>query len=407
MFGWEFPPHNSGGLGVACLGLANGLLSQNVDITFVLPKSADYDSESMKFRFAEESPNYSSSIKIKEVETLLHPYITEDIYSEKYNTQTHVKVYGNSLMEEVARYAKVAAEIAMSEDFDVIHAHDWLSFGAGIAAKKATGKPLVMHIHATEFDRSGGAGGNQAIYEIEKRGFEEADVVAAVSEFTRQSVIRNYGIDANKIQVVHNGIDKESMEIATKEHEEIVKLKEAGNKIVMFLGRHTIQKGADKFLEAANRVLEYEPNIVFLMVGGGDMTSNLMQLSQELGIADKVLFPGFLRGMEKAQVYKTADLFVMPSVSEPFGIVPLEALINGTPVLISKQSGVSEVLQNSLKVDFWDIDEMSNKILAVLKYGALHHHLAENGENEVEKITWTKAAIKVKEIYSNLLGLAT
>ncbi len=406
MFGWEFPPHNSGGLGVACLGITNGLIAENIDVTFVLPKQADYSVQNIKFRFA-DIPEIQEKVKFRTIDSPLHPYLTSHSYLEQFGTEISAKHnYGNSLVEEVLRYGAMATEIAKEEEFDVIHAHDWLSFGAGISAKKVSGKPLIVHIHATEIDRSGGADGkNEAIFELEKQGFEVADCIVAVSEYTRQSVIDFYGIDPNKIVVVHNGIDAASMEIAEEEHVSIKALKAAGNKVVLFLGRLTIQKSPESFVKAAKLVLEHDPNVVFLMAGSGDMEEELIRMVADMGISDKVMFIGFIRGMEKAQTYKSADLFVMPSASEPFGIVPLESLINGTPVIISKQSGVSEVLKHALKVDFWDVEELANQIYAVLHHQPLHQNLSENGKLEASSVTWNKAAYKLKSVYQSMTGL--
>jgi glycogen(starch) synthase len=404
MFGWEFPPHNSGGLGVACLGLTNGLVSEDVEVIFVLPKRVTLGATNVKITFAELPENISHRLKFRPINSPIHPYMTRTSYLKSIAQKgagSFSEIYGNTLFDEVLRYGVAGAEVARNEVFDVIHAHDWLSFGAGISAKRASGKPLIVHIHATEFDRSAG-GVDPLIFELEKEGFEAADKIVAVSEYTKTSVIKNYGIDPTKIEVVHNGIDMASMEVATKDHPNVARIKAAGNKIVLFLGRFTAQKSPDNFLKAAKRVLELDPNVVFIMVGAGDMEDELKHLSYELKISDNVLFPGFLRGMEKAEVYRAASLYVMPSASEPFGLVSLEALVNGTPVIISKQSGVSEVLKHALKVDFWDVNEIANQILAVLHNEPLHQNLSENGHQESTRLTWTKAATKLKGIYHNL-----
>ena len=305
------------------------------------------------------------------------------------------------MIEEVLRYGHLATAIALEEDFDVIHAHDWLSFLAGIKAKKATGKPLVVHIHATEFDRTGGGNVNQQVYEIEKQGFEEADKIIAVSNFTKNKIIEHYGINPEKIIIVHNGvaqIDTSSIKNSLNG------LKRTGQKAVLFLGRITIQKGADYFLKAAKKVLEKNPNVFFMVGGTGDMERQIIEEAAAMGISDKVLFLGFVKDKDKAEIYQMADLYILPSVSEPFGLTPLEALSCGTPVLISRQSGVSEVLSHCLKVDFWDIDQMANKILAVLEHSELKEELQNNGGQEVQKFNWVDSAQKCIYVYKEVLN---
>lgn len=397
MLGWEFPPYNSGGLGVACLGIAQALVDCGVDISFVLPKKIDVKHDSIKLLFA-NVPN----IRFTGVETGLTPYVTSDQYD-----QIRAKVgdiYGATLFEETIRYAGLVRDIALSDDFDAIHAHEWLSFLAGIEAKKVTGKPLIVHVHATSFDQSGGGSVDPRVYRIEKLGMEEADVVIAISNFVKNTLTEKYGINPDKIRVVHNGIEQVPDNQGGEDYDhEVLALKGEGYKMVLFLGRITVQKGPDYFLKAAKRVLEHEPKTIFIVAGSGDMEGQMIREAAEMGIGDKVFFTGFLRGNERSRIFRSADLFVMPSVSEPFGLVPLEALIEGdTPVLISKQSGVSEVLQNALKVDFWDIDDMANKIIAVLRNEPLSDQLTSYGKKEARGLTWEKAAKKIIEIYKNI-----
>ncbi|MEK7193602.1 MAG: glycosyltransferase family 4 protein [Patescibacteria group bacterium] len=394
MFGWEFPPHNSGGLGVACAGLARGLANRGIGITFVLPKKVGVSADFLKIIFAD-----ISGIKFREIDSLLSAYATSVSYRE-IRSRTVSSIYGKGLFEEVMRYALRAYHLAKEEDFDLIHAHDWLSFGAGLAAKAASGKPLIVHVHATEFDRTGGMNINKRVYEIEKEGMEKADAVIAVSQFTKNIIVRHYGIDPNKINVVHNAVD-----IFEPGHfaSELLELKRDGRKIVLFVGRITLQKGPDYFLQAAKKVLEYNSRVLFLVVGSGDMERQLIEQASSLGISDKVLFAGFLRDQELAKVYRVADLYVLPSVSEPFGITTLESLAHGTPVLISRQSGVAEVLSHALKVDFWDIDEMANKIVSVLAYAPLHACLRENGNTEVKKLSWGRSAEQCSGVYNEVM----
>ncbi len=391
MFGWELPPQNSGGLGVACFGLAKELSKKNNEITFVLPRKSGNNSF---FNIISGDVFYKKVIKF---DSILSPYLNNESYKVALKREER-NFYGSNLLDEVYRYRLSGKNIGANEEFDIIHAHDWLSFGAGIEAKKVSGKPLVVHVHATEFDRGGGSI-NKEIYEKEKEGMMEAEKVIAVSNYTKNIIVNNYGITYEKVEVIHNGIDSKEEEII---HNDIHKLKEKGKKIVLFLGRITMQKGPDYFIKAAKKVCDFSDDIYFIVSGSGDMENQIMNEVARLGISDKVIFTGFLRGNELKRIYREADLFVMPSVSEPFGLTPLESLINGTPVLISKQSGVSEVLNHALKVDFWDVDDMVGKILSFLNYDALSSTLLENGRNEVDSITWDSAAEKCINIYQTL-----
>jgi glycosyltransferase involved in cell wall biosynthesis len=299
-----------------------------------------------------------------------------------------------------------AAELVKGGDYEIIHAHDWMSFKAGIAAKQILDKPLIVHVHSTEIDRTGGNGQDDYIFEIEKQGMEQADLVITVSAHTKEIVEKYYGIDSKKVQVVHNGIDLDDYSPPPQipeEDNELVGFKSQGFKIVLFVGRITIQKGPDYFIYAAKKVLEYYPKAIFVVTGSGDMEHRMINLAAELGISDRVLFTGFLRGAELQRIYSLADLFVMPSVSEPFGLTALESVVNGTPVLVSKQTGVSEVLTHVLTADFWDTDEMASKILAVLSYDSLSITLLENGQTQARSINWKSAAQKCVSIYKNIL----
>ncbi|MDZ4240858.1 MAG: glycosyltransferase family 4 protein [Patescibacteria group bacterium] len=404
MFGWEFPPHNSGGLGVACYGLSKALAQSGSKVTFVLPKRLkDTTSRFARIIFGDvETPD----IVFHNIPSLLSPYTNPDSY-KKERAFIDNAFYGDTLFEEVRRYAIRAREIARKEQFDVIHAHDWLSFLAGMEAKKVSGKPLIVHVHATEFDRTGGRSVNQFVYDVEREGMHAADRVIAVSNYTKDIIVKRYGVPEEKVEVVHNGIDiDEYLSQHVGEENRIAKLKESGNKIVLFVGRITIQKGPDYFVAAAKKVLEYYPKVTFIISGSGDMEGQIMNQAAFLGISDKVLFAGFLRNDELVQAYKAADLYLMPSVSEPFGITPLEAIASGTPVIISRQSGVSEVLKHALKVDFWDVDEMANKIVCVLTHESLKSCLSENGFQEIIKHTWKQAAEKCMMIYKKVFGLS-
>ncbi|MFH1249032.1 MAG: glycosyltransferase family 4 protein [archaeon] len=390
MFGWEFPPFNSGGLGTACYWLTKKLSEKNVEVLLVLPHPCDVDFAKVVSPF--------KNLKLIKMNFFLKPYVTSISYREEIKKRKS-PVYSGSLFEEVERYGISARNIAENEIFDVIHAHDWLTIPAGIEAKRVSKKPLVLHIHSTEFDRTGGNNMNTHVYEIEKRGMREADLIIAVSNYTKEKIIRYYGIDSNKIIVVHNSVDPSS-----PEEFQFSDFKK-NNKIVLFVGRITLQKGPDYFIYTAKRVLDFYPNVRFLIVGEGDMKSFIMNKVAEMGIADKVLFAGFLRGKDLEKIYKMADLYMMPSVSEPFGITALESIANKTPILISKQSGVSEVITHCLKTDFWDIDDMANKIVNVLKYHELRECLSEHSAHEIKKFSWDEAADKCIEVYNRVSGV--
>lgn len=391
MFGWELPPFNSGGLGVACYGLSKAL-SKNIDIVFVLPKKMDVNADFLKLKFA-------TNIRIELIDSPLRPYMTATEYEMLEHDET---LYGSNLMEEVARYAREARKIAQKEKFDIIHAHDWLSFPAGMAAKAVSGKPLVVQLHSTEYDRCGGQNLNESVYSIEKRGMDMADKVIGVSNLTKNIIEKHYHIPSEKVVAIHNRINAD--EYNPPSDGTIFQIKKDGKKIVLFAGRITLQKGPDYFLKVAKRVLEYDKNVLFIMAGSGDMEFKMMENAAVMGISDKVLFTGFLRGQELSYIFKMADVYVMPSVSEPFGIAALEAIVHGTPVIVSKQSGVSEVVQNALKVDFWDIDEMTNKILSVLKHPSLKETLQSNGREEVGVFSWDQAANECMDLYNRLIN---
>ena len=423
MFGWEFPPHISGGLGSACFGLTKGLSKNGVEMLFVVPKAwGDEDQSSVRIVPAEDIDVGHSSIELEEfwkkisyleVGSNLIPYVGpeefERLLSEcvpdgvDINEVTSKKKfrfsgkYGKDLMKEVSRYAIIAASIAAKERFDVIHAHDWLTYLAGISAKIVSGKPLVVHVHATEFDRSG-ENVNQAVYDIERQGMHMADKVIAVSHLTRNIIINRYGVPEDKVVTVHNAVD------FSGESECAGVKRNVPEKVVTFLGRVTFQKGPDYFVEAANKVIKKYPNVRFVMAGSGDMLNRMIRRAAELEITSKFHFTGFLKGNDVNRMFAMSDVYVMPSVSEPFGISPLEAMRSSVPVIISKQSGVAEVLRHALKVDFWDVDAMADFIYGLLNYDALSKYFIRHGQAEVENLKWEKAAFEVKEIYKNLLG---
>ncbi len=421
MLGWEFPPFISGGLGTACYGLTKAMSQLGVQVTFVLPKlvSSEFTTHvklltpQSCLSWGEFSMTELENVSFRTIPSTLQPYIDPLSYQDRMNQSLKDKSllsgklaellgshdglhYSSDMYSEVHRYAAIAAELAKRESFDIIHAHDWMTYPAGMAVAAVTGKPLIVHVHSTEFDRSG-EHVNQMIYDIERAGMERADKIIAVSYYTRNIIISRYGIPGEKVEVVYNGVERNGG--WSLGHTGINR----NEKIVLFLGRITMQKGPEYFLRAAQKVLEVMDNVKFVMAGSGDMMSRTISLAAELGIGHKVLFTGFLRGEEVRQIYKMADLYVMPSVSEPFGIAPLEALDHDVPVIISKQSGVSEVLTHALKVDFWDVNEIANKIVAVLKHPSLQLTLRDQGNFEVRKLRWQDSARKCTRIYEETL----
>ena len=405
MFGWEFPPFKSGGLGTACYDLTKGLAQNGVNVTFVMP-SAPENAEA-EFVKLLGTNTFSKTIKIKAFNSPLTPYMTSGQYNDQYHTFNPCKsskegvIYGDNLYEEVFRFSIFATEVAKDEsDAAVIHAHDWMTYQAGINAQHVLKKPLVVHIHATEYDRTGGSP-NPYIREIEEKGLREANLVIANSNFTKKNVIKHYNLDPEKIKVVHWGIDPCNPAYFMNYQSQINKK----DKIILFLGRITIQKGPDYFVEAARKVIDHYPDVKFVVAGSGDMLPRMIHRSAELGMAEKMLFAGFLKGNDVHKAFQMADLYVMPSVSEPFGLVALESIKNGTPVLISKTSGVSEVLDHALKVDFWDVDKMANQMISVLRYSDLHQELKENCAKEANIFNLDEPARKTIDIYKHALSI--
>ena len=424
MFGWEFPPHIAGGLGTACYGLTRSMAAAGCEVIFVVPKAyGDEDERYIRIKNASdveapygsltEENEFTKHLQFIQINSNLVPYLSPEEYEERYDEYKSEKVqttkdiwkqrysfsgkYGANLYEEVARYAVVAAEVAkeLEGQFDIIHAHDWLTYFAGIAAKRVSGKPLVVHMHATEFDRTG-ENVNTIVYNIERTGMHGADKVCAVSNMTRQTVIDKYGVPADKVVTVHNGVL-----FKTESNAEVERSMD--DKIVTFLGRITYQKGPDYFVEAAAKVLKKLPNVRFVMAGSGDMLNHVIRRVAKLGIADRFHFTGFLRGNDVQKMFALSDIYIMPSVSEPFGISPLEAMRANVPVIISKQSGVAEILETAVKVDYWDVDAMADAIYSLIKYPVLSDIYKDKGMDEVNTLTWDPAAKKLVEIYSELL----
>ena len=387
MLGWELPPFNSGGLGEACLGLADALAKKGVDLTFVLPRKVDITVDGWRLVFADVD---------EEVVKTLGVYTTALHWSSLLKKDD----LPPDFVRAAFKYAQMVRKLVKKHDSDIIHAHDWMTYPSGIVAKSALGKPLVAHVHSTEFDRTGGHNPNPYVYAIEREGLLCADRVLPVGGFMKDILVNSYGVDQEKIRVIYNGIDED---FGRRLPPALTKFKELGFKIVLYLGRITLQKGPEYFVRSAKIVSAHYPKTLFVVTGSGDMQGYMMAEAASLNVMDKFLFTGFLRGDERRQIFQSADIYVMPSVSEPFGIVALEAAASGTPVLVSKQSGVAEVMKNILKVDFWDVEEMANKILCVLEYDALPADLRRESGKEVKNFSWSHAADEVLGVYNQLV----
>jgi len=401
-FGWDFPPSRNGGLGVACFGLTRELMHDGVEVIFVLPRSQEVTGN-LRFVFADTT----RKVKVREVNSYLKPYHAAESrvhFIESFDKEGKPVIKSRSIVEEAHRFAHQASLIAQEESFDIIHAHDWTSYLAGIAAKIASQKPLILHVHATSFDQAASENVDPEIFKIECEGFTYADKIVTVSQFTKNILVHKHGVDPQKIEVVHNGCDT----YEPPRHEPMLAaLKAQHKKIVLYHGRITIQKGVDYFIKAARRVVDVDSDVVFVISGWGDMMSQIINQVGAMGLSRHVIFAGALWEEERDRMYQSADLVVMPSVSEPFGLVPLEALQHGTASIISRQSGVGEVLTHVLKVDFWDVDEMANKILAALRYPVMSRQIVAEGKRELQKMSWREAATKIYKLYQNLLQYLT
>jgi len=423
MFGWEFPPHISGGLGTACYGLTRGMSSiPGLDILFVVPKAyGDEDQKkirvlgagdvSVDFRNVKEK-GYLKDLSYIEINSNLVPYTSPEEYEDLVNKSEQLGhrlvetsmggklsftgEYGKDLYEEIANYAVVAGEIALVQKFDIIHAHDWLTFPAGIAAKRASGKPLVIHVHATDFDRSGGDV-NPSVFEIEKMGMHLADKIITVSNLTRTTVIEKYGIHPDKVVTVYNAVDP------LPQSEKLKLRRGISDRVVTFLGRVTLQKGPEYFIQAAHKVLQKMDNVRFVMAGSGELLEKMIHWTAELGISDRFHYTGFLKGDDVFRMFSISDVYVMPSVSEPFGISPLEAMQSNVPSIISHQSGVAEVLKYAFKVDFWDVDALADAIYGLLNYPSLSRMFQKYGVQEVNDMKWENSGRKVYSIYQEFV----
>lgn len=415
MFGWEFPPHILGGLGTASYGLTRGMaLQPDMDITFVIPKPwGDEDQSFLKIIGACNTPIVWRDVDYNYVKNRLGEKMSpEEYYKLRDNIYADFSYrgvndlgciefsgrYPDNLLEEINNYSIVAGVIARAESFDVIHAHDWLTYPAGIHAKQISGKPMVIHVHATDYDRSRG-NVNPEVYAIEKNGMDFADHIITVSNLTRNTVIEKYHQDPSKVTTVHNAVEPLSQDIVSIQDKRGVK-----DKVVTFLGRITMQKGPEYFVEAAAKVLEKADNVRFVMAGSGDMMDQMIRLAASRNISDRFHFTGFMKGKQVYEVLKSSDVYVMPSVSEPFGISPLEAMQCGVPSIISKQSGCAEILDYAVKVDYWDIEAMADAIYGIITYPAMYQFLKEEGKREVDNIKWEYAGQKVRRIYDQVMN---
>ena len=364
MLGWEYPPFKVGGLGTHCYGLTRSLADKNVSVDFYMPKT--------KHRTSSDRDN----LTIVEVgETEIFPY-----------DRPEDKALAGKFFESIYFYNELLAQ-KVKGNYNLVHCHDWLTMKAGIAVKEKLGIPLVLTVHSTEYDRSGWLYPNDWFINIEKEGMEKADIIIAVSHFTQRVIVEKYGIPTEKIRVVHNAV----YPIGEGEKKDII----------LFLGRLTIQKGPEFFLKAAKKVLEYE-DVHFVVAGMGDMLPRLIDQAIDLGISNRVIFTGRLSEEEVRHIYQISSVYVMPSVSEPFGITALEAISAGTPTIVSKTAGVSEAFRNCLRVEFWDTDEMANKIVSLLRYEPLRNELSSQGKQEIDLFTWDRVAEKTLSVYNEV-----
>ena len=414
MFGWEFPPHISGGLGTASFGLTKGMAENgDMDITFVMPKPwGDEPKEYTKIIGANCTPVAWRDVNWEHVEgrigNVMNPQLYYDLRDHIYSDFNYMNTndlgciefsgrYPDNLLEEINNYSIVAGVIARTIPCDVIHSHDWLTYPAGIHAKQVTGRPLVIHVHATDFDRSRGKV-NPTVFNIERDGMIHADHIITVSNLTRCTVIEKYGIPAEKVTTVHNAVEPLSKDLLD------IQVPPKHDKVVTFLGRITMQKGPEYFVEAASQVLHKVHDVQFVMAGSGDMMNKMIKLAAQRNISERFHFTGFLKGKQVYEMLKASDVYIMPSVSEPFGISPLEAMQMGVPSIISKQSGCAEILNNVIKVDYWDTNAIADAIYSIIKYPAMYNQLREHGLEEVNQIVWKKAGAKVINIYHSLLN---
>ncbi|MCD4771054.1 glycosyltransferase family 4 protein [archaeon] len=408
MLGWEFPPFFAGGAGIVCYELTKEMVKiDDVDLTYVMPFGPD-EVANQHLRILIANKFRGKKINFKKVPSLLGAYMTEESYKENRQRlidsgkltmadDNTLNLYGINLIEEVYNFAGRVSTIVDDEEFDVVHAHDWTTFPAAIQASEQMKKPLIVHMHITGFDKSGGNGVDPHIYAIEKEGMEKADKIIAISEKVKRGLVKNYGINPSKIEIVYHA----KVDVGPDTNFDFPKFK-SKNKVVLYAGRMTMQKGPEYFIDVAKKVVNFYKNVIFIMIGSGDQMNQMIRKTAEMGLQDKFLFHGFYSRDDANKFFSMADVFVMPSVSEPFGLVPFEAISKNTPSIISKQSGVSEILNNVFKVDFWDIDKMANQIVSLLKYNELHNTMKKEGLDELNKLTWDEPARRCVDIYKEL-----
>lgn len=393
MLGWELPPHNSGGLGTACFQLCKSLSKKDLDIDFVLPYKADHGIDFMAVSAAH--PQGVTEVIRSGIAYDSYKYVLDD------GSEEYLDIYAQQQL-----YEHAVARIVDEKEFDIVHAHDWLTFRAALRVKEKRGCPIILHVHSVESDRAGNNRGNPLVHEIEDVSMHLADRIIAVSAHTKRTIIRDYGIPEDKIEVIHNSIDQAHIEPleADNAYRYLAAMKALGYRVVVNIGRLTVQKGLPNLLYAAKEVIQRNPKTFFLIVGSGEQYYELLTLAAELGIGQNVLFTDFQRGKRLRDAFAIGDLFVMPSVSEPFGLTPLEAIGYGTPSLVSHQSGVSEVVKNFLKVDFWDIHEMANQITAVVANDELRDELLKNALAEYQHLSWDDASNRIMDVYNRHLS---
>ena len=424
MLGWELPPFISGGLGTACKGIANNLVGNNVDLIFVIPTGTGVDSvldsrikviyadkylpaESYLKEYNEKYGKLNKKIPTGRIRSF-SPYYTsikdmpydkaeniEKIFSDTSSILSFEGNYGMNLFDEVRKYGYIGKALGKEESFDIIHAHDWMTFPAAISAKETSGKPLVVHVHSTEYDRSQSLP-NKSVIDIEKEGFTKSDKIIAVSFYTKNMIVGKYGIEPDKIEVVHNAVDKNTQFLRYQIR------KSFDEKIVLFLGRITQQKGPDYFLDAAVKILNKMSNVRFVMSGSGDMFPKIVSKMAEYDIADKFHFTGFLNDTMVEKIFAMSDLYVMPSLSEPFGLSPFEALLYDIPIVISKQSGAKEILKHAPQVNFGNSDELAAIIIKLLEDEKLREKVVNDCKEDMQNISWKNSAARIAEIYNKL-----
>ncbi len=396
MLGWELPPNHAGGMGIACYQMCKNLHAQGIDIEFVLPYTADFAID-----FMTVTPAHHQSVE--------YVQFAGGIYdTAMYGKKSSKTIIGKlDLRQQHDLYAHNVAKLVESREFDIIHAHDWLTFKAAMLAKQKTGKPMIAHVHATQFDQSAGNHGNPEVREIEHAALMMADQVFAVSQYTKNVIIKEYGIEANKIHVVHNSMDV-TMEIdeSSNVYRYLEIMKAQGYKVVVSAGRKTIQKGLTHLLDAARKVIAIHPKVIFLLAGGGEQNDELTQLTADYGLSKNIIVEGWMNGTGKPwrDTFKIADVFIMPSVSEPFGIAALEAIGYGAPVIVSKQSGVGEVIRNCYKVDFWDTDRMADMIVSLTSNDSLANTMWQESYKECQNHSWEKSVSVMKQRYHHAVG---